>query len=110
MSGVPERRRRAGEPWTPRIITRGRWRSAAACRSADPELFFPVSDSGPAREQTAKVKAICATCRVRPECLAFALRTGQIYGIWGGTTEHERAAARRRTASGQPVANEQHPA
>jgi WhiB family transcriptional regulator, redox-sensing transcriptional regulator len=77
----------------PRLITGGQWRSAAACRSADPDLFFPISDSGPAREQTAQAKAICATCRVRRECLAFALRTGQVYGIWGGTTEHERAGA-----------------
>jgi WhiB family redox-sensing transcriptional regulator len=73
-------------------------------------LFFPVSDSGPAQEQTAKVKAICSACRVRRECLAFALRTGQIYGVWGGTTEHERAAVRRRTASEQPVTNERRPA
>jgi Transcription factor WhiB len=52
---------------------------------------------GPALEQAAKAKAICLTCRVRPECLAFALRTEQVHGIWGGTTEHERAAARRVT-------------
>jgi WhiB family transcriptional regulator, redox-sensing transcriptional regulator len=110
VSGIPERRQRADEPWTPRLIIRGQWRSAAACRSADPDLFFPISDSGPAREQAAKAKAICATCRVRRECLAFALRTGQVYGIWGGTTEHERATARRRTASEQPVTNERRPA
>ena len=90
MSRVPERRPRADEPWTPPLITRGQWRSAAACRSADPDLFFPISDSGPAVEQAVTAKAICATCRVRRECLAFALRTGQIHGIWGGTTEHER--------------------
>lgn len=76
----------------------GWWRSAAACRSADPEMFFPISDSGPAREQTAKAKAVCATCRVRRECLGFALRTGQMHGIWGGTTEYERAAAWRRAS------------
>ena len=110
MSGVPERWPRADEPWTPRLITRGQWRSAAACRSADPDLFFPISDSGPALEQAAKAKTICATCRVQPECLTFALRTGQLHGIWGGTTEHERAAARRRTLSEQPATNEQRPA
>ena len=98
MSGVPECRVRADESWTPRLIIRGQWRSAAACRSADPDLFFPISDSGPAREQAAKAKAICATCRVRRECLAFALQTGQIHGIWGGATEHERAAARTSPA------------
>ena len=78
-----------------RLITRGYWRSAAACRSADPELFFPISDSGKSLEQVAEAKAICAGCPVRRECLAFALRTGQVYGIWGGTTTHERAIARR---------------
>ena len=110
MSGVPECRPRADESWTPRLIIRGQWRSAAACRSADPDLFFPISDSGPAREQAAKAKAICMTCRVRRECLAFALQTGQIHGIWGGTTEHERAAAQRRTVSEQPVTDERRPA
>lgn len=75
-----------------------RWRSAAACRSADPDMFFPISESGPAREQTAKAKAVCATCPVRRECLGFALRTGQMHGIWGGTTEYERAAAWRRAS------------
>jgi WhiB family redox-sensing transcriptional regulator len=110
VSGVPEHGQRADEPGTPPLITCGQWRSAAACRSVDPDLFFPISDSGPAREQVAKVKAICSACRVRRECLAFALRTGQIFGIWGGTTELERAAVRRRTASEQPVTNERRPA
>jgi WhiB family redox-sensing transcriptional regulator len=110
VSGVPERLQRADEPWTPRLVTRGQWRLAAACRSADPDLFFPISDSGPAREQAAKAKAICATCRVRRECLVFAVGTEQAYGIWGGTTEHERATARRRTASEQPGINDRRPA
>ena len=92
MSGARERRPQVGEARTTRLVTRGQWRSVAACRSADPELFFPISDRGPAVEQAAQAKAICATCRVRRECLAFALRTGQIHGIWGGTTERERAA------------------
>jgi WhiB family redox-sensing transcriptional regulator len=71
------------------------WWTAAACRSADPDLFFPISNSGPAREQAAKAKAICAICQVRRECLAYALRTGQVHGVWGGTTERERGVAWR---------------
>ena len=78
-----------------RLITRGQWRSAAACRSADPELFFPVSDSGRSLEQVAEAKAVCGGCPVRRECLAFALRTEQVHGIWGGTTADERTIARR---------------
>jgi WhiB family transcriptional regulator, redox-sensing transcriptional regulator len=82
-----------------RLITRGYWRSAAACQSADPELFFPISDSGKSLEQVAEAKAICAGCPVRRDCLTFALRTGQVYGIWGGTTTEERAIARRSLVS-----------
>jgi WhiB family transcriptional regulator, redox-sensing transcriptional regulator len=78
-----------------RLITTGHWRSAAACLSADPELFFPISYSGPALEQVAEAKAICAACPVRRECLAFALHTGQAHGIWGGMTEPEREARKR---------------
>jgi len=66
------------------------WRPHAACRSVDPELFFPISSIGASLEQVAAAKAICARCPVRPECLAFALRTAQIHGIWGGLTEQER--------------------
>ena len=110
MRGVPERRQRAEKPWATARIAHAEWRSAAACRSADPELFFPISASGPAREQAAEAKAICAICRVRRECLTFALRTGQLHGIWGGTTEDERAAARRRTAGEQAVTKEPRPA
>jgi hypothetical protein len=41
------------------------WRSDAACLSADPDLFFPVSSL----EQVTKAKAICAVCQVLQECL-----------------------------------------
>jgi WhiB family transcriptional regulator, redox-sensing transcriptional regulator len=72
------------------LTGRENWRMAAACRSADPELFFPVSDSGPSLAQAAEAKAICAGCAVRRQCLSFALRTRQVHGIWGGLTERER--------------------
>ena len=78
--------------------TRADWRSAAACRSADPELFFPVSAFGQALAQVAEAKAICARCPVRRPCLAFAQRTRQAHGIWGGLTEEERRRPRSRTA------------
>lgn len=66
------------------------WRSSAACRSADPDLFFPISSSGPSTAQVAEAKSICAGCGVRRECLAFALRTHQVHGVWGGLSEQER--------------------
>jgi WhiB family transcriptional regulator, redox-sensing transcriptional regulator len=79
------RQRRAAWP-----AARENWRSAAACTAADPDLFFPLSASGKSLEQVRQAKAICAGCPVRRACLAFALRTGQVHGIWGGLTEAER--------------------
>jgi Transcription factor WhiB len=38
-------------------------------------------------ELQADAIAICATCLVRDDCLTFAVRTGQQYGIWGGQPE-----------------------
>jgi len=69
-----------------------RWWELAACRRTDPELFFPVSEIGPARRQVAHAKAVCATCRVRQLCLDYALATRQAHGVWGGLTETERKA------------------
>jgi len=66
------------------------WRSLAACQWADPDLFFPISSSGASLAQVAQAKAICAGCQVRRDCLAFALRTHQVYGVWGGLSEQER--------------------
>jgi WhiB family redox-sensing transcriptional regulator len=43
-----------------------------------------------AREDAAK--RVCAACPVRQECLDYALRVREQYGIWGGLTEVERRA------------------
>jgi len=72
------------------------WRAAGACLSADPDLFFPISSSGPAERQIARAKTICAGCRVRRECLEFAITHDQVHGIWGGTTPEDRQRDRRR--------------
>jgi WhiB family redox-sensing transcriptional regulator len=71
------------------------WWSRAACRSADPELFFPVSLSGAGASEMEEAKAMCAKCTVRSHCLSAALALGHVHGIWGGTTEDERRRLRR---------------
>jgi WhiB family redox-sensing transcriptional regulator len=67
-----------------------RWWELAACQTADPELFFPISATGPARHQLARAKAVCAGCDVRQLCLDWALSTRQEHGVWGGLAEEER--------------------
>jgi WhiB family transcriptional regulator, redox-sensing transcriptional regulator len=72
------------------------WGSRAACRSADPELFFPISEGGPSTAEITRAKAVCARCEVCSECLAFALATRETHGVWGGTSPEERALLRKR--------------
>ena len=74
------------------------WRHRAVCRDEDPELFFPVGTSGPAIAQVAEAKTVCARCPVVSECLAWALESGQDAGVWGGMSEDERRALKRRNA------------
>jgi WhiB family transcriptional regulator, redox-sensing transcriptional regulator len=71
------------------------WRAQGACQQEDPELFFPVTGTGPALVQLDQARAICRRCPVRAQCLSFALETAQDHGVWGGTSEDERRALRR---------------
>ncbi|MER7501089.1 WhiB family transcriptional regulator [Nonomuraea pusilla] len=67
------------------------WLRRGACRSSDPDLFFPLASS-PVQE--ARAKAVCAGCQVLEECRAYALGAGESEGIWGGLTPEERRRSR----------------
>jgi WhiB family transcriptional regulator, redox-sensing transcriptional regulator len=73
------------------------WRNIAACREADPELFFPIGNSGPALVQIEEAKQVCRRCSVLDDCLRWAIDSGQDAGVWGGLSEDERRALKRRT-------------
>jgi len=66
------------------------WRHKAACKDEDAELFFPVGESGPAKAQADRAKAVCGPCPVRAECLNGAVDEGDDWSIRGGTTAKER--------------------
>ena len=85
-----------GAPAAAQSFAGGDWRSRAACRFIDPDLFFPISGSGKGLEQAAEAKAVCAGCEVRRECLAFAVWARERHGIWGGLTEQERHSAEKK--------------
>jgi len=94
----PGRRRpsvRPARPAPPAGPDSAWWRESAACRQADPELFFPISSVGRGAAEVQQAKTICARCPVRQPCLAFALGTGQEFGIWGGYDEQELRLVRR---------------
>jgi len=74
------------------------WRDKAACLTVDPELFFPVGNTGPAVDQIDRAKSVCSHCPVTEYCLQYALDTNQDSGVWGGLSEDERRALKRRAA------------
>ena len=76
------------------LVHRPEWHREAACRGADPALFFP--ERGVHRPDAAL--AYCARCAVRSECLAVSLELSRTPGVWGGTTAMERRTTRRGVA------------
>jgi WhiB family redox-sensing transcriptional regulator len=92
------------------------WRDGAACTDVvarDYDPFFADSADG-----QLEAIAICATCLVRDDCLTFAVRTGQHYGVWGGQPQRtvrqlialDRAGRPqgRRAPAGHPQASKTH--
>ncbi|MFJ9472470.1 WhiB family transcriptional regulator [Streptomyces caniferus] len=73
-------------------------RPRPACADEDPELFFPIGDTGPALLQIAEAKAVCRRCVLMESCLQGALDRNERHGVWGGTDEDERRALKRRSA------------
>ena len=63
--------------------------------TAEYDPFFPES-----REAEADALAMCRICPVRGPCLAFAVDTGQMFGIWGGRTQREVRSLIAKTRSG----------
>jgi len=49
------------------------WRNRAACLDEDPELFFPIGNTGPALLQIEEAKAVCRRCEVVETCLKWAI-------------------------------------
>lgn len=67
------------------------WQESALCSQTDPEAFFPEKGGS-----TREAKKICLGCEVRPECLEYALRHEERFGIWGGLSERERRRLYKR--------------
>jgi len=74
------------------------WRNQAACIDEDPELFFPIGNTGPALFQIEEAKAVCQRCEVVVTCLKLAIESGKDAGVFGGLSEDERRAFKRRNA------------
>lgn len=59
------------------------WQERAACVGLyDDENFFPNGQG-----VKPKARKVCLGCEVREECGEYAIRTGQMFGMWGGIPE-----------------------
>lgn len=66
--------------------------SGGNCAGIYPDEMFPESHP----DQKWIAEKICGDCDLRAVCLGYALVNGVKDGVWGGTTERERRAIRRR--------------
>lgn len=66
------------------------WMNDGLCAEVDPGIFYP--DKG---ESLRPAKSICARCPVQAACLAYALENDEYWGVWGGSSEYDRAKARK---------------
>jgi WhiB family redox-sensing transcriptional regulator len=69
------------------------WQDQALCAETDPEAFFPEKGG-----RTEEAKRVCGNCEVRAECLEYALKHDERFGVWGGMSERERRGLRRQAA------------
>jgi WhiB family redox-sensing transcriptional regulator len=86
---------------TPIITSPHDWRLKALCRNtSNPDTWFAKTTTTTDKETTDKAKAICGWCPVQQICADTYDQ--EPYGIFGGKTAPERAAARGEKASREP--------
>lgn len=63
------------------------------CREVGGDWWFP--DKNGNLTELKMARTICVSCIHRTECAEWGI-VNESFGIWGGTTEQERAALRRQ--------------
>ncbi len=58
----------------------------------------PTCSSRSPRRRRGPALTYCGACRIREDCLAWALKNGERYGVWGGLTEQQRRRITRQVA------------
>ncbi|AQS70880.1 WhiB family transcriptional regulator [Streptomyces pactum] len=74
------------------------WMARAACIGVDPRAFY--ANGLHAREQVNAAKKVCNTCPVAAQCAAWAIQTGEKWGVWGGMSQQQLRQRRRRSRPG----------
>lgn len=78
------------------------FRNAGVCadKTVPLDLHYPVGNTSRRGSapwlQANEAKKVCARCPVAALCLQWALDRNEGWGVWGGMTELERRALKRR--------------
>lgn len=72
-----------------RDFERADWQEHAACRGKTNEFFLEGGKS------IKDAVAVCAACPVREDCLCYALRNEERFGVWGGLSPQQRQRLKR---------------
>jgi WhiB family redox-sensing transcriptional regulator len=83
------------QPDTDKDIHEITWFDYAACKGKT-QLMFPKEHKD--ITYIAQARAICKSCPVQKECLAYALEfpPADMHGVWAGMTSRQLAAEQRR--------------
>ena len=71
------------------------WQENALCATTDPSTFFDGSEGG-----IKSAIRVCNRCPVKVDCLDYALKNGEMTGIWGGKTPEERKQMASQMSNG----------
>jgi Transcription factor WhiB len=72
----------------------------AVCEGVARADYDPFFAETPEAESDAL--AMCRLCPARATCLAYAVETGQVFGIWGGKTQEQIRGLIVRARGGRP--------
>ena len=67
------------------------WMARGRCAEEPPSTFFPSDGVG-----VEIARRLCAECRVKEQCLEYALEQRIDHGVWGGASERERRRILKR--------------
>jgi len=79
--------------------------ASAACRRADPALFFgrDGEPEGARDRRVTRAREVCLACPVRVACLNAATARHELWGVWGGT-DFETGRVQRAAQATRPAA------
>lgn len=68
------------------------WEEYVPCKEVGPQEMYPASES----KQLKVAQRICSMCPAQAECLTIAIAMDEPFGVWGGTSEKQRAEMKKK--------------